>query len=89
VFGRDEDSSASFAFTEQHIALLISRWSKMVRAEGILVNNKPTADNIMAVELCVSDLRKPLLLANQHFIPYLVDALLLVRTCLPACAFAF
>ena len=33
----------------------------------------------MVVELCVSDKNKPLLLANSAFIPYVVDALLLVR----------
>ena len=33
----------------------------------------------MAVELCISDKNKPLLLANSAFIPYVVDALLLVR----------
>ena len=32
----------------------------------------------MAVELCISD-KKPLLLANTAFVPYVVDALLLVR----------
>ena len=32
----------------------------------------------MAVELCISDKNKPLLLANSAFIPYVVDALLLV-----------
>ena len=31
----------------------------------------------MALELCISDENKPLLLANSDFIPYLVDALLL------------
>ena len=36
-----------------------------------------TADYVMAVELCISDRTKPLLLANPAFIPYLVDALLL------------
>ena len=33
----------------------------------------------MVVELCISDINKPLLLANSAFIPYVVDALLLVR----------
>ena len=33
----------------------------------------------MVVELCISDKNKPLLLANSAFIPYVVDALLLVR----------
>jgi hypothetical protein len=41
------------------------------------VTLKPTADTIMALELCISDTHKPLLLANPDFIPYLVDALLL------------
>ena len=31
----------------------------------------------MALELCISDENKPLLLNNPDFIPYLVDALLL------------
>jgi hypothetical protein len=31
----------------------------------------------MALELCVSDSNKPLLLANRDFLPYVVDALLL------------
>ena len=38
---------------------------------------KPSGDTIMALELCVSDENKPLLLTNADFIPYLVDALLL------------
>jgi hypothetical protein len=47
---------------------------------GFHATSKPTADTIMAVELCISDVVKPLLLANPSFIPYVVDALLLVRT---------
>ena len=38
---------------------------------------KPSADNTFALQLCISDENKPLLLANEDFIPYLVDALLL------------
>jgi hypothetical protein len=35
---------------------------------------------IQAIELCISDRNKPLLLnSSVEFIPYLVDALLLVR----------
>ena len=41
--------------------------------------SKPTSSTIMAVELCISDKNKPLLLANSAFVPYVVDALLLVR----------
>jgi hypothetical protein len=48
-----------------------------VRAVGYYATSKPTADTIMALELCVSDENKPLLLATPDFIPYLVDALLL------------
>ena len=78
VFGRDEGGS-EFSFTQQQIDLLLERWSKSVRAVGILATSKPTADNIMVVELTISDKNKPLLLANSAFLPYLVDALLLVR----------
>eukprot|EP01043_Picozoa_sp_COSAG02_P000789 COSAG02_NODE_16_length_56207_cov_9.816122_6_plen_190_part_00 len=53
------------------------RWSKIVRADGHFANTKPTADSIMALELCISDMNKPLLLARPDFIPYLVDGLLL------------
>jgi hypothetical protein len=79
VFGRDEGGS-EFTFTAQQIALLTQSWSQVVRAVGFQANSKPSADNIFAVELCVSDANKPLLLDNKNFIPYLVDALLLVRT---------
>ena len=41
--------------------------------------SKPSADEIFTLELVISDDNKPLLLANRAFIPYLVDALLLVR----------
>ena len=48
-----------------------------MRAVGYYAITKPTADTIMALELCISDENKPLLLASPDFIPYLVDALLL------------
>ena len=48
-----------------------------MRAVGYYATVKPSGDAIMALELCVSDENKPLLLANADFIPYLVDALLL------------
>ena len=76
VFGRDEGGS-EFRFSSQHVETLLARWSQNVRAVGWHANAKPTADTIMALELCVSDENKPLLLANPDFIPYLVDALLL------------
>jgi hypothetical protein len=78
VFGRDEGGS-EFSFTQQQIDLLLERWSQTVRAVGILATAKPTSDTIMVVELTISDKNKPLLLANPAFLPYLVDALLLVR----------
>ena len=59
--------------------MLIEKWSQTVRAVGILKSSKPTSSTIMVVELCISDTNKPLLMANSAFIPYLVDALLLVR----------
>ena len=76
VFGRDEGGS-EFSFSQQHIDILLTRWSQIVRAVGWNKNSKPTDDLIMALELCISDERKPLLLANKDFISYLVDALLL------------
>ena len=76
MFGRDEGGS-EFTFTQQHVDLLLDRWSQVVRAVGWNATSKPTADNVMVVELCISDRTKPLLLANPAFIPYLVDALLL------------
>ena len=78
VFGRDEGDS-KFAFTQQQVDTLIEKWSQTVRAVGWNKNTKPTSSTIMVVELCVSDKNKPLLLANSAFIPYVVDALLLVR----------
>ena len=59
--------------------MLVEKWSQTVRAVGFSKNSKPTSSTIMAVELCISDKNKPLLLANSAFIPYVVDALLLVR----------
>ena len=55
----------------------LARWSQLVRADGYYGNTKPTADTIMALELCISDANKPLLLAHRDFLPYVVDALLL------------
>ena len=78
MFGRDEGGS-EFSFTQQQIDLLLERWSQTVRAVGVLATSKPTSDTIMVVELTISDKNKPLLLANPAFLPYLVDALLLVR----------
>ena len=76
VFGRDEGGS-EFAFTQEHVDLLTTDWSQSVRGVGYKGTSKPTADRIMALELCISDANKPLLLANKDFVPYLVDALLL------------
>ena len=76
VFGRDEGGS-EFAFTQQHVDLLTTSWSHNVRATGYYATQKPTADTIRALELCISDANKPLLIANKDFVPYLVDALLL------------
>ena len=58
---------------------LIEKWSQTVQAVGYNKTMKPTSSSIMVVELCISDKNKPLLLANSAFIPYVVDALLLVR----------
>ena len=78
VFGRDEGGS-EFTFTQANVDMMAMSHSDMVRAAGIFVaiHMKPTADTIFALELCVSDKNKPLLLANKKFVPYLIDALLL------------
>ena len=39
--------------------------------------SKPNLDNMMALDLCVSDKNKELLLANPAFIPYLISGLVL------------
>ena len=82
VFGRDEGDSEGaldFSFTQQHIDAVVEKWSQVVRAEGLNANATPNASSIMAVELSISDRNKALLLSNPAFIPYVVDALLLVR----------
>ena len=76
VFGRDE-SGSELTFTQQHVDILTTNWSQCVRAVGYYASQKPTADNIFALELCISDANNPLLIANKDFVPYLVDALLL------------
>ena len=76
VFGRDEGGS-DFSFSQQHIDTLLTRWSQIVRADGFNKTSKPTADTIMALELCISDENKPLLLNHPGFVPYLLDALLI------------
>ena len=81
MFGRDETDS-EFAFTQQQVDVLVVQWSQNVRAVAWGKNSKPTSSSIMAAELCISDKNKPLLLANSAFIPYVVDALLLVRAVL-------
>jgi hypothetical protein len=49
-----------------------------VRGEGWNVHSTPNAENIFALELCVSDVHKTLLLnSKSDFIPFLIDALLL------------
>ena len=49
----------------------------MVRAIEYSAASKPSAANTFALELCISDRNKPLLLAHPKFLPYVVDALLL------------
>ncbi len=55
----------------------VARWSQQVRAVGVYRTIKPSADTVMALELCISDANKLLLLAHGDFLPYVVDALLL------------
>ena len=55
----------------------IEKWSLIMDAKAQYTNYKPSTDTIFALELCISDERKPLLLANHVFVPYLVSALML------------
>ncbi len=48
-----------------------------MRAEGIFAAYKTDSSKIQALELCISDKNKPLLVAETRFVPYLVDALLI------------
>ena len=41
-----------------------------------MANYKMGGSAIHALELCISDSNKPLLIANEKFLPYLLDALL-------------
>ena len=73
MFGRDEGGvERHFTFTEQHIDILVTRWSGIVRREGLNANSKPTAGTVMALDLCISDANKPMLLENTKFLPYAV-----------------
>ena len=76
VFGKDEDSQ--FVFTQDHVDGLLLRWTSLFQGEAgqYKMAQKPNPSSIQCLELCVSDKNKPLLLANNSFIPYLVDALL-------------
>ena len=80
VFGRDEaDSESTFVFTQLQVDSMIVRWHDVVSADnrGPGYTTKLSADAIQTLELCISDTNKPLLLANDDFLPYLLEALLL------------
>ena len=50
----------------------VTRWMTNIKGEGWFVKTMPTAENMLALELCVSDAYKPLLLASTPpTIPYL------------------
>ena len=74
TFGRDD--GGEFTFAQQHIDMLLTRWRNLVRADEDAKMQKPSADTIKALDLCISGANTPLLLCNREFIPYLVDALL-------------
>ena len=48
---------------------------KILGADVFYSMYKFSPDNFLALELCISDANKPLLLANSEFIPYLVMGL--------------
>jgi hypothetical protein len=78
LFGRDEvDSASSFAFQQQHIDGLLTKYADMVNARGWWANFKPTRDTIHTLNLCVSDANKLLLLESPGFFAYLTSGLML------------
>eukprot|EP01043_Picozoa_sp_COSAG02_P086203 COSAG02_NODE_23698_length_710_cov_11.057283_1_plen_89_part_10 len=74
VFGRDEGGS-EFTFTQEHINTLVESWIGIMRGSGSAWI-KPDATRMVALDLCISDVNKHLLLQNEQFIPFCVDALL-------------
>jgi hypothetical protein len=73
VFGRDEGGvEQHFSFNQHHVEVLITRWSNIVRRQANGATSKPTPGTVMALDLSISDLHKPLLLANPQFLPYVV-----------------
>ena len=56
----------------------MTNWHDVLMGVGFAGRvSKPTADKIQVLELCISDANKPLLLANDLFIPYLISGLFL------------
>lgn len=79
VFGRDEEGEegSEMVFTEQHVEGMLGDWQERMRGTAYGLYASPSPGNMLALELTVSDARKPLLLSNPAFVTYLVDALLL------------
>ena len=59
VFGRDEagsvEGSNEFRFSQPLVDLLVTKWSDVVRANGVYATFALTSDTLMAEELCISD----------------------------------
>ena len=56
----------------------MTNWHDTLMGVGYLGQKfVPTADRMQVLELCISDANKPLLLANDLFIPYLISGLFL------------
>ena len=56
VFGRD-DGGSEFTFTQQHIDILLTRWTQIVRAVGYNKTQKPTAQTASWRSSSVSQMR--------------------------------
>jgi hypothetical protein len=78
VFGRDEADNG-FVFTQQQVDQMLVRWhhivSKTEGTSGFLTKCSP--DAIQTLELVIADANKPLLLANEDFLPFLLECLML------------
>ena len=59
------------------MTLRLIKWNNILMNAAWSGGNRPTHDHMQALELCISDCNKQLLLANANFIPYLINGLFL------------
>ena len=75
VFGRDEGDTG-FIFSQASVDAMVGRWQQIVSGAASGVMTRISADAIQALELCISDANKPLLL-QAGVVGFLTESLLL------------